>query len=108
MNKSWFLFTLLIVILAGCQSHFYKLKENALYFYLNHPEADSVQFHCSLDGYKAHPAQKTDDYLWEVSVPFTSEFTYFYIVDGDVFLPPCRLKEKDDFGSLNCIFVPGL
>lgn len=108
MKKDWFIFVLFVVLLAGCQNHFYKVKENTLYFYLNSPEANSVQLRCSLDDFKAHPANKIDDDMWEVSVPFTSEFTYFYIVDGDVFLPSCSLKEKDDFGSENCIFVPDM
>ena len=108
MNKNWFFFALLIALLAGCQNHFHKLKEGTLYLYLSYPEAKRVQLYCSFDGYQAHPAKKTDDDMWEVPVPFTSEFTYFYIVDGEVFLPSCRLKEKDDFGSENCIFVPDM
>jgi len=108
MIRHWFFFFFLIVLLTGCQNHFYRVQEDALYVYINYPEANSVQLHCSFDDYKAHPAKQTDDDLWEVSVPFTSEFTYFYIVDGNVFIPPCNLKEKDDFGSENCIFIPDL
>jgi len=108
MKKYRFFFVLLVVLLAGCQSHFYKVKENTLYFYLNYPEANNVQLRCSLDDYKVHSAKKIDDDMWEVSVPFKSEFAYFYIVDDDIFLPSCRLKEKDDFGSENCIFVPDM
>ncbi len=108
MKKNWFFLILLVVLLAGCQSHFYKVKEDTLCFYLNYPEANIVQLRCSLDGYKAHSAKKIDGDMWEVSVPFKSEFAYFYIVDDDVFLPSCPLKEKDDFGSENCIFVPDL
>jgi hypothetical protein len=26
------------------------------------------------------------------------------MVDGEPFYPACKLKEKDDFGSENCIF----
>ena len=108
MKKYWFFLVLLVVPLAGCQSHFYEVKEDTLYFYLNYPEANSVQLRCSFDGYLAHPAKKIDGDMWEVSVPFTSEFAYFYIVNDDVFLPSCRLKEKDDLGSENCIFVPDM
>ena len=32
----------------------------------------------------------------------------FYIVDGAVYLPQCRLKEQDDFGSANCLYIPGM
>ena len=103
--KKLFVLVLLVALLAGCQRHFYKVKEDASYFYLDYQEADSVQLLCSFDGYKAHTAKKTDSDMWEVSVPFNSEFSYFYIVDDNIFLPPCLLKEKDDFGSENCIFV---
>lgn len=92
-------------LIFGCQTQLHTVKDNRLYFYLHYPEAHSVQLRCSLDGYKEHPAEKTGEDMWEVSVPFTPEFSYFYIVDNEIFLPPCRLKEKDDFGSENCIFV---
>lgn len=108
MKKFWFVLALFAVLLFGCQSHFYKVKEDKLYFNLHHPEARSVQLRCSFDGYKTHPAKKINDHMWEVSVPLTSEFAYFYVVDDEVFLPYCRLKEKDDFGSENCIFVSGM
>ena len=108
MKTHQFVLFTLAVFCLGCQSHFYKVKEDTLYFYLNRPEAQNVQLRCSFDGFKAHPAKKTDNELWEVAVPYTSEFIYFYIVDDAVFLPPCRLKEKDDFGTENCIFIPDL
>ena len=31
-----------------------------------------------------------------------------YLVDGKPFLPSCTMKERDDFGSENCIFEPKL
>ena len=108
MKKYRLVFALFVILLFGCQSHFYSVKEDTLYFNLHHPEARSVQLRCSLDGYKTHPAKKIGDHMWEVSVPFTSEFAYFYVVDDEIFLPSCRLKEKDDFGSENCIFVPDM
>lgn len=103
--KKWFFIVVFGVLLAGCQNHFYKVKDDSLVFYLNHPDANIVQLRCSFDGYEVHSAQKTGCDMWEVSVPFNSEFSYFYIVDDNIFLPPCPLKEKDDFGSENCIFV---
>ena len=45
---------------------------------------------------------------WVVSLPADSRFRYFYLVDGEIYLPPCRMKENDDFGSENCIFDPDL
>ncbi|MFH2066989.1 MAG: hypothetical protein ABIK15_17445 [Pseudomonadota bacterium] len=101
-------FILLIFLATGCKSHFAEIRENRLFFYLHHSEARSVEIRCSLDGFKAHAATKTDDDLWEVSVPFTAETTYFYIIDGEVFLPACPFREKDDFGTENCIFIPDM
>ena len=46
--------------------------------------------------------------MWEVTLSLGDEFRYFYMADGALVLPPCRYKEKDDFGSENCIFVPNL
>lgn len=106
MKQYRFVFLFMIALIGGCQSHFHKVRENAIYFYLHQPEARRVELRCSFDGFKPHPATKTDDDTWEVTVPFTSEFIYFYIVDDRVFLPSCRLKEKDDFGTENCIFIP--
>ena len=60
----------------------------------------------SVDGYQLHQAEKIDSKTWLVTMPVGSEFTYFYIIDGIAYVPPCRFKEKDDFGSENCIFIP--
>jgi hypothetical protein len=66
-----------------------------------------VTFACSLDDFKPHDARKVDG-RWVVSVPGREPFRYFYVLDGEPFLPPCDLKENDDFGSKNCIFNPHL
>jgi hypothetical protein len=71
--------------------------------YLRFPEAQQVFFLSSLDGYEKHEAKKTDKKTWEIFVRSDSEFKYFYIVDGKLFLPACSFKEMDDFGSENCI-----
>ena len=98
----------LMVGITGCESHFYRVKENSLHLYLRNPGAHTVSFAYSEDGYQLHHAKKIDSKTWMVTVPEGSEFTYFYIVDGVSFLPSCRFKEKDDFGSENCIFVPDM
>jgi len=108
MKKFRFILILFFVLMIGCKSHFHEIRKNRLYFYLRHPDARSVQFRCSVDGFKAHPAKKSNDDFWEVSVPNTSEMTYFYIIDDDVFLPSCQFKEKDDYGTENCIFVSNM
>ena len=92
----------------GCASHYYKPNEDSLSVYLKKPEANSVVFLCSIDGYQYRPAKKIDKKTWEVRVPRKLEFRYFYIVDGEPFIPDCQFREVDDFGSDNCIYDPYL
>ena len=107
--KQFVIVTLILTMgLAGCVNHFYQVKKNTLHIYLKKPGAHTVSFVSSRDGYKTHPAKKIDSWTWVVKIPAGSEFTYFYIVDGTVFLPPCRFTEKDDFGSENCLFIPDM
>jgi hypothetical protein len=96
----------LVIGLTGCTSHFYQVKGELTYIYLEEPEARSVSFASSEDGYQLHQAEKIDSKTWLVTMPAGLEFTYFYIVDGAAYVPSCRFKEKDDFGSQNCIFIP--
>ena len=62
---------------------------------------------CSLDDFEPHEARRVDG-RWVVSLPSGSPFRYYYVLDGEMFLPPCQMKENDDFGSANCIFDPHL
>jgi len=99
---------ILMMSLTGCSSHFFRVKDDTLHIYLKKPEADFVLFAYSIDGYELHTAERIDSKTWLSAVPTNSGFSYFYLVDGAVFLPECRLKEKDDFGSENCIFEAGM
>ncbi|MDA3832294.1 MAG: hypothetical protein PF495_02760 [Spirochaetales bacterium] len=109
MKKYALLVVAVLFVFTGCAgSHFYKVKEDVVHIYLKNPDAKVVYFASSLDGYKPVRAKKINDKIWEVIVPAYVEFKYFYIVDGNVYLPSCRLKENDDFGSHNCIYVPGM
>ena len=96
-----------VLLSAGCSTHYYRIKADMLELYLNKPGAHKVIFACSLDGFKPHEADNLGG-RWVVSVQLKDQFRYFYMIDGELFLPPCRLKEKDDFGSENCIFDPEL
>ena len=97
----------LLFVLAGCGTgHYHIVEEENVRIYLNNPDADLVYFASSLDGYELHEAIRIDDDTWEVQVPSDSEFKYFYVVDGVFYVPACRMTEKDDFGSENCIYVP--
>jgi hypothetical protein len=73
-------------------------------FYLKMKGARSVDFLYSVDDYRNHPAVRINEGTWEVRVPYEGQFTYFYKVDGKVFIPECPLREKDDFGAENCLF----
>jgi hypothetical protein len=94
--------------LAGCAAatHYHERRSDRVNFYLKAPGARGVVFASSLDAYSPHPASKVDGSRWVVSVAAVSEFRYFYIVDGTVYVPECRFYEKDDFGSRNCVYVP--
>jgi hypothetical protein len=108
MKRFVWLFILPLFGISGCATHYYSIKEDALYLYLLKPEARNVSFACSLDAFRLHGAQKIDGKTWEVRLPADREFKYFYLVDGAVFSPSCRFMETDDFGSTNCIFVPDM
>ena len=108
MNRLAAFSIILVISLLGCSQHYYRRQGNLLNFYLNHAEAKVVLFACSADGYETHRAARVNDTTWKISVPAAGEFTYFYIVDGKVFQPPCPLSEKNDYGSFNCLFVPDM
>ena len=95
-----------IIILSGCASHYYEVNNDNVYIYLNEPNAKEVYLLSSLDQFKRHEALKNKKGVWEVMLPSGMEFRYFFIVDGNVYIPTCDQKENDDFGSVNCVFVP--
>ena len=98
--------TLLIFVLSGCASrHFVTREMNSLTFYLQHPNANRVQFAASFDQYNLHDAQQNSSGIWQVIIPVRSELKYFYVVDGLMYIPECRFKENDDFGSENCLYL---
>lgn len=106
MKTKLMVFLLFVAIFSGCNPHYHRVEGERLYMYLDQPAAQHVELRCDFDEYQKRPARKNGDGLWEVSLPFYNDFAYFYIVDGEVFLPPCRFREMDDFGSENCIFLP--
>ena len=110
MNRLlFFTLALLLTGLTGCATRpHYKINGTMLHIYLQKPEARAVYFASSIDAFVRHPARFNDNGTWEVIIPLGYEFKYFFIADGSVILPPCRYREKDDFGSENCIFIPDL
>lgn len=95
------------VVMASCATHFHQVQGDKLALYLVKPDAHQVLLACSLDGFEPHEAKK-DGGQWVVCLPANSPFRYYYVLDGEIFLPPCQMKENDDFGSENCIFDPHL
>ena len=91
---------------AGCMSHYYRVDTGNVNLYIRLPAAERVYFSTSLDNFTPHPAKKLEAGIWRVVAPADREFTYFYNVDGNTYLPECRLKQKDDFGAENCLFDP--
>jgi hypothetical protein len=98
----------ILLVFTGCASHYYRVRGGTIQIYLKRPDAKAVYFSSSLDGYERHKTKKIDAETWEVTLPANAEFKYFYVVDGVVYVPSCRLKESDGFGSENCIYVPGM
>jgi hypothetical protein len=99
--------TVVAVGLAGCAAaHYYERHSDRVTFYLKAPAARGVAFASSLDDYRIHRAERAGSTRWKVTVASNAEFSYFYIVDGAIYVPECKFYEKDDFGSRNCIYVP--
>lgn len=95
----------LIAVTTGCATHYQQVRDGAIFLYLNKPDAEQVLFACSLDGFKPQTAVNEDG-RWVVSRPSVAPFRYFYVLDGQVYIPNCQMKENDDFGSENCLFDP--
>jgi 1,4-alpha-glucan branching enzyme len=96
-----------LLLVSGCArgSH-YRVADGRVTFYLDLPDAQQVYFAYSLDGFRLHETNKQRAGTWTIAVPADIEFRYFFIVDGVVHLPDCKVREADDFGSENCIFEP--
>ncbi len=104
--KAWALTVIIMLGISGNVAHYHSVENDTVIFYLNLVGAESVYFAHSLDNYIPHRVKAGNDGTWEFTMKAKFEFSYFYIVDGTVYLPECRFREPDDFGSENCIFVP--
>ena len=91
---------------AGCTVQHYEVVNQELHIYFKNKDAEKVYLLTSLDEFIPHEVRPTDSGNWEAVLPSDMEFRYFYLVDGNLFLPDCEMKEKDDFGSENCIYIP--
>jgi hypothetical protein len=96
----------LAVGLLGCATHYHRQRGREAEFYLRAPGARQVALVTSLDDFTPHPARRVSAAAWHVALPADRPFRYFYLVDGEPFLPDCAETEADDFGGSNCIFSP--
>ena len=98
--------TALLIMAAGCaKQHTVKINDNFLVFHYRDSEAKEILLAASPDNFKYHPAQKVKKDLWVVQLPWWNEFSYFYVVDGQIRLPDCPNTIFDDFGGKNCFFI---
>jgi hypothetical protein len=91
---------------VGCSAHYHTLSDGRVDFYLTAPAAQSVSLVVLGDAFKQVSAARNPLGTWKVSLLAENEFKYFYLVDGKIYLPECPLRERDDFGSNNCIYSP--
>ena len=108
MNRLVVAMLLAVWALGGCATPFQQIKEGQVYLCLKDTRAQTAFFASSLDGFQRHPLTGQNKDTWCINLPADQEFTYFYILDNQPFIPDCPYKEKDDFGFENCIFSPGL
>jgi hypothetical protein len=95
-----------ILVTEGCAAHFHVINNGHVEMYLRAPQAQSVVLVISSGPFQRVQAQLGDSGVWKATLNRQSEFKYFFLVDGKAYIPDCRLREDDDFGSSNCIFIP--
>jgi len=93
--------------LQGCvPQHSVTIHAETVTLALQAPKATSVQFASSADQYALHTATSNGDGIWFINGLANREFQYFYLVDGKLFIPDCRFRQNDDFGTTNCRYLP--
>lgn len=98
---------ILLFGLSACAAHSSRQAgQETITLSLHSPLARNVQFLSSLDGYQGHETRRTLLGYWEINIPAGKNFRYFYEVDGSPYVPDCRFREFDDFGTQICIYVP--
>ena len=100
-------FFLASAVLTGCAPrHYVLVQAETVTLYLQAPEAAKVQFASSVDQFTLRDVSKNEEGAWIVNGLNNKEFQYFYIVDGAMFVPDCRFHQNDDFGTVNCRYLP--
>jgi len=106
MKRLYMYVFLLALVNVSCSIHYHKRAENSVTLYLKAPEAQTVLLYSSLDGFRGTPLTHRSGKWLLATFPSDRTFRYFYTIDGQVYIPPCKRKETDDFGSSNCLFEP--
>lgn len=102
-----YLSSAVLIVVAGCAPHHFNTRQSGgVTMYLDAPNASQVIFVSSADSFREHPTEKKARGFWMLEGLPDRPFRYFYIVDGKVYTPDCRYREKDDFGAVNCIYQP--
>ncbi len=96
----------MVMGLTGCVSHAQRIEKDSVLLYLKAPEARSVQAAASFNAFDLQDAERDRYGYWFVRMPNDRPFSYFFLVDGEPYVPDCQLKELDDFGQANCVFSP--
>ena len=108
MNRLVISILLAVWALGGCATPHQTIKGDQVYLYLKEADSRTAFFASSLDGFQRHALSRQTQSVWYINLPADQEFTYFYILDNQPFIPDCLHREKDDFGFENCIFTPDL
>jgi hypothetical protein len=95
-----------VFVAGGCTAHYHIINNGNVEMFLTAPQAQSVVLVISGDPFQQVRARQDASGVWKVTLNRLNEFKYFYLVDGKTYLPDCRLRENDDFGSNNCVFSP--
>ncbi len=74
--------------------------------YLRAPEAREVRLVVSAEAVEDIPAEPAGFGLWRARREGRGEFRYSFRVDGKIEPLDCLMRERDDFGSWNCVFDP--
>jgi len=106
-KRRYFAGLVVFLALGACSGHHYVgSNKQGLIFYLEYPGASEVAFASSSDDFQLRQAHRDKLGRWLIEGLKKEDFQYFYLVDGKPFVPDCRYRQQDDFGSENCVYLP--
>lgn len=108
LSLQYLLLTLILFTLGCAPQHSVQVHDDSLSFYYHNTKAKEIFFASSADHFTYHPAIKEVGDRWKVTIQMSKEFSYFYIVDGEITIPDCSDTVLDDFGKKNCLYVSAM